>query len=216
MKCEKWVLLAAQIVLMALGFAAAYAFLMWFSADSDGGMALAMIPYYLVMGCALFVLVMGITAYKCYLPVCVSFGSTRRDAIFGLQIMERLPAMAVILLTAAFCMIVKNDVTRGFMALWFPLFCLLIAAGSLGGIIGCVGVRFGRIGMLLSVVIFIMCGMAGGFVGGVTAAGGLPVAGVNIDFSAMLAIVSAVIAVVLWAAELIVMSKILRKYEVKL
>lgn len=219
MKCEKWLTLAAQIILMAVGFAAAYAFLMWLSADSAGAVALSMVPYYLVMGCALFVMVIGIAAYKSYLPVCVSFGSTRRDAMFGLQIMSRLPAMAVTLIAAAFCMIVKNEMTRGFMALWLPLFCLMLAAGSLGGIIGCIGVRFGRIGMLLSVIILMLCGMTGGFVGGVTAAGGF--AGVSafladFDISTVVTLVAAIVAVVLWAVELIIMKKILGKYEVKL
>ena len=215
MKCEKWVRIAVTILLMTMGFALFYALIMWFSTGTDA-MPFVMIPYYLVLGGALFVLIMGITANKCYLPVCVSFGSTRRDAIFGLQIMERLPAMAVILISVVVCMIFRNDVTRGFMALWLPMFCLLICAGSLGGIIGCIGVRFGRIGMILSVIIFIMCGMAGGFIGGFTAGGGVFSFGLNIDISKLITIISAILAVVLWAVELILMTRILKKYEVKL
>ena len=102
------------------------------------------------------------------------------------------------------------------MQLWFPMFCLLIAAGSVGGIVGCVGVRFGRIGTVFSVLIFVACGFCGGLVGGITAAGGFADISLGLELPTVIAIIAAAIALVLWAVELIVVKIILTKYEVKL
>ncbi len=215
MKCRKWLELAGQILLMAVGFALVYCLLMWTSGDGDGITVLSLLPYYMVMGCGLFVMVMGITAYITYLPVCISFGCTRRDAVIGLQIMSRLPAMGVILLAFAVSFAVRNDITRGFMAAWLPLFFLLIAVGSIGGIVGSLGIRFGRIGRLLSVCIFVLCGMVGGFVGGFTAGGGMGTEFI-FDISGMLTLIAGAVALVLWAVELILVIRIMKNYEVKL
>lgn len=222
MKCEKWLKLALTITLMAIAFSLFFMMVMLLTGNGYGVSGneavffISLLPEYLMLGCGLFTLIMGITGYNCYLPVLVSFGCKRRDAMVGLQILERVPAMLCVLVGAAISFAIRNDVTRSFLEIWPMLFCILWIAGSVSGIAGSLSVRFGRIATVITTLVFVLCGMAGGFVGGVSSGGGLPAAGMGGDIVAFLTPVLAAAAVVLWAAELIVSYRILRKYEVKL
>lgn len=109
-------------------------------------------------------MVLNMLAYKLYLPVALSFGSSRREAFVGLQFLRLLPG-AIIMAAAALAMVPAEMDVRAVVPAGLGAILLLDAVGS--GV-GMVSVKFGKgfivvcsavIGMLAG-----LCGVGGGFV----------------------------------------------------
>lgn len=219
MKLKRWLLLSGSIVFSGFGIAVIFVIINMLTASGAGiANAFYQMPQNFVTGCMLVCAIMSVTVYKVYLPMCLSMGSRRLDAFVGLQIMSKLPAVAATVLSAVFCLIFKNDSTSVFLAAWKLNLLEVIIAGSVGGIMGCVWVRFGRVGAVLTVVFMALIGGTIGFLSGFSASNHEMPQIINswLGGSDNFILGFAAVAALLWLAEIIFSRNTLKNYEVKL
>ena len=171
------------------------------------------LPVYLLLFGGLVTMALGTGLYKLHLPLALSFGSTRNEAILGMQIQRFLPAALIVGLTLVLTTVAK-DRSMVPAAAVVPLgFGLFLGFGALGGIAGMTMVRFGRIGLAITVVVGLIVGMGAGVLAGMTIGSG------SIDaFFENLGLHWLVfcIGVLLYAVVMIPEQRLIWKYNVKL
>ena len=141
--------------------------------DPEG--ALLCTPYYLLMGGAIFSVVLTVSSYRLYLPVYLSLGSTRRSAMYGLHMMSLLPVAATVLLCGAYCLLLQNDISASLRPL-LPLAGVgLLMLTMIGHGVGCSMLRFSKLGRAINLVLIgLVAACAGGLGGWLTAGEALP------------------------------------------
>ena len=145
-----------------------------FSSGLDVSSALRNIPYFPALAGMMFSLLMINSSYLTYLPVFLSFGSTRRSALWGLQLMGLAIALGSTAITALTCLI-PGEVSRSLLPMLPAVFFLQLMTASLGHLVGCTTVRHPKWGAALNLVcVFLVCGGGGGIGGYLSGSGGFP------------------------------------------
>ena len=187
-----------------------------FSSGMDLYAALRNIPYFPALAGLMFTLLMINSAYLTYLPVYLSFGSTRRSARWGMQLMGIAIALGSTAITALTCLI-PGEVSRSLLPMLPALFFLQLMLASVGHLVGCTTVRHPKWGTALNLLcVFLVCGGGGGIGGYLAGSGGaLPALPVSLQpLTCTVAAAGIAAAITLLAVPL--QSRVLKTYEVRL
>ena len=171
------------------------------------------VPIYLLVFGGMMQLAMVLGVYKLNLPLCLSFGSTRREASVGIQLFRLIPVVGLTaVLTVLTALLGDTSPLSAADAVPSGL-GISLAAAALGSLMGMVYLRFGKLAVILTVVVMLLCGGTAGF---------LAVVGVNNEWlnRSIAAIglqwIALVIGAVLYLVSLIPEHRVIRKYQVKL
>ena len=111
---------------------------------------------------AIMLLAMMLAVYKFSLGLSISMGSTRREAFVGLQVFRLLPTLVTVGLTALLTLMPSVEAFWGPAVVIPAALGLFLATGAFGSLLGMVYLRFGKLGAVLSVILFILIGITGG------------------------------------------------------
>ena len=148
-----------------------------------------------------------------YLPLTLSFGSGRREAVFGAQIfcVVYVVSAYIILVLAGFMSSGKFDGKLN--VLIAVLFVFMTAVGQL---VSVAQMHFGIKGMIIGIVIVVLC-MVGGFVTGIGFIDQIMawINGMQINVVWILFAIGAIVSIALYAVSVMVLFREMRYYEVK-
>lgn len=163
MKLKYWITNGFQILLIVVAASFLYGLLITVqNSYMNWNDLLVLLPIYMLLFGGMMQLAQTIGVYKLNLNLCLAFGSTRNEALLGLQLFRLIPILCN---TALICVILA---LAGENALFTPLTALPIslgiglAGGALGSVIGIVYARFGRLATVLTVVIIVAVAITGG------------------------------------------------------
>ena len=163
MRLRFWIDSGLQTFAAAIGACGFYALLMYIQLGSDVQDLLSTIPVYLLAFGGIMLMVMNIGVYKFHLHLALSFGSTRNEAILGLNLFRLIPA---VLMTATLVIMSRLPGSNfGFQPIPLGLGVYLFF-GALGTLIGIVFTKYGKIvTVITAIAIVLCCGAIGFFVG---------------------------------------------------
>lgn len=213
-----WFRYGLHTFLWSLGVALLYLVIATFSSafSADISDILIAFPYYVLLGCAMFAVMMTNSIYILQLPVSLSMGRTRRETLLGIHVMTLTPVCGVILFCLLFCLIVRNDMTRDMLLLLPAAAAALVTTTCVGHCMGCASIRFPKFGKVISfIAIMIVCGGAGGVMGWIGASGIFP-SFEHISFSCIVTVIVFGVMLIMLAVTLPFQRSVLRRYEVKL
>ncbi|MDE7219006.1 MAG: hypothetical protein K2O45_05220 [Oscillospiraceae bacterium] len=155
---------------VVLGAAAVLAVISLFSAEGlDFATFAAVVPYYLCIAAIFVMMMLNSGSQTLYVPLLLSMGETRRNVLLGFHYYRVL----IIAVTAALCSLIwllaPGEASAAGLRSIPTILCVLLIASALGSIMGTVFVRWKWAG---TVLIIILCGVAGGTVGFAGATGG--------------------------------------------
>ena len=159
MKSRFWIKEGLKITLLTLGSSLFYTTLMTaLDEDIAANEALFVLAVYLLIIVGIVSLLLDIFVYKSPLPLVISFGSTRKEAIFGLHLYRLIPT-AVMIAIATALMAVSGE--SGGLAAWglVPLGLgqqLLCHGAGIG--IGLVSLKRGNAAAIISAIAFMILG----------------------------------------------------------
>lgn len=161
-----WSIQVTEIVACSIGLAAAMMVLQMFTSNAnamlEGVTWVFLSPVYLLIMGAITVMISGITVFQTYFPVLVSMNVTRKGAAGGIVLVQGASSLVVLLLAAviwSFAAKLSGEDIGGMMALSAGLFFMVAAVGIL---FGTVVIRWGKIGIFLMILIFMVVGAVAG------------------------------------------------------
>lgn len=161
-----WSIQVMEIAACSVGLAAAMMVFQMFASNAnamlEGVTWVFLSPVYLLIMGAITVMISGITVFQTYFPVLVSMNVTRKGAAGGIVLAQAAASLVVLLLAAviwSFAAKLSGEDIGGMMALSAGLFFMTAAFGIL---FGTVVIRWGKIGIFLTMLIF---AAVGGIVG---------------------------------------------------
>ena len=151
MRLRYWLVGAVKLLGMVVGASAFYCLVMWLQMD-DGELTFLLIglPLYFILFGAFMMLGLTVSLYKSMVNMALSFGSTRREVLAGLQLYRLLPSLAVTALAALLTVIpgAEHMFSPGeTISICLGVFLLCSAYGS---VLGMVNYRFGKVGAIVS------------------------------------------------------------------
>jgi len=171
------------------------------------------LPVYLLVFGGLVMMALNTGLYKLQLPLALSFGATRNEAILGMQIQRFLPAALIVGLTLILTTVAKDYSMVPAQAVAPLGFGLFLGFSALGSIAGMAMVRFGKIGLAVTVAVGLVVGMGAGIVAGMSIGSGFAAAFFeNIGIPWLILSVG----VFLYAIVMIPEQRLIWKYNVKL
>ncbi len=163
MKLKYWITSGFQIFLIVVAASFLYGLLITVqNSYMDWNDLWVLLPIYQLLFGGMMQLAQTTGVYKLNLNLALAFGSTRNEALLGLQLFRLIPTLCN---TALICVL---QAVAGENAIFTPLTALPIslgiglAGGALGTVIGIVYARFGRLATVLTVLIIVALGITGG------------------------------------------------------
>lgn len=151
---------SAGVVLCA---AAVLAVISLFSAEGlDFTTFAAVMPYYLCVAAIFVMMMVNSGSQTLYVPLLLSMGETRRNVLLGFHYYRLLIIAVTLALCSAVWLLVPGEVSSVGLRSIPTLVCMLFIASALGSIMGTIFVRWKWAG---TVLIILLCGIAGGAVG---------------------------------------------------
>ena len=130
MKLKYWITSGFQTLLYVVLATSVYGLMMTLQMSNMDWMDLLMLlPIYLLLFGAMMQMAMTIGVYKLSLNLVLAFGSTRNEALLGLQLLRLIPALST---TALICILLA---LAGENAIVSPGSALPVALGVTGGIL---------------------------------------------------------------------------------
>ncbi len=213
MKLKMWLWVSFKNLVWVLAISVFYSLMM--STEEHPILSrLELMPYYLTIGGWMILCVLSGVSLFYYIPLSVSLGSTRKACFFGLQMIKIIPCVIITALCLAIACFIKSDVTAGVLKLLPVIFMVLLSGGSIGAIISCVKLRFGKAGAIIMVALFAIIGGVNGFF--LASNGKFNFAKLNMDGDSTLTLIVGLVTFVLFAGSVITQYLSLKKYEVKL
>lgn len=162
MRLRYWIRSGFQTFGLVLLASTIYSFLMFIQLDDGLEGVLITWPIYLLVFGGMMLLAMNIGIYKLNLQLALSFGSTRNEAILGLNLVRLIPTVLLTAILTLLCSLTDaaDTLTVGQaipVGLGVYLFC-----GAIGSVIGVVYTKFGKIATVISVVVFLLVGLSAG------------------------------------------------------
>ena len=213
MKLKMWLRESLKNLIWVLVISVFYSLLI----STDGNpiiSRLELMPYYFAVGGWMIQCVMSGISLFYYIPLSVSMGSTRKSCFVGLQILKLLPCVIITAACWLITLLIKSEVTAGVKMFLPAIFMVLITGGSIGAIIGCIKLRFGKVGAVIMVAVFALLGGLNGFF--IASRGMLNIFSFQAESAGSLNLLLGIITLALLAASVITQYFSLRKYEVKL
>lgn len=159
----------------------------------------------------LFAMIGPVSYVGSYLPLTLSFGSGRREAVFGAQI------FCVVYVVSAYIILVFAGIMSSgkfngkLNALIAVLFIFMTAVGQL---ISVAQMHFGIKGMIIGIVIVVLC-MVGGFVTGFIDQIMAWINRIQTNVVWTLLAIAAIVSIALYAVSVMALFREMRHYEVK-
>lgn len=163
-----WVKEGLRYVVAVLGASFLYSlFMMIAGSEKDWIDTLTMATMYLVMFSAIMALVFNMTLYQSVLPLTISFGCLRKEALVGLQIYRLTVLIPVTAITAVLAAMVAPDIgTQAWIIVVLEIAAYLFCT-SIGGLIGPLSGKLSKtlLGVLYGVAMLaFMVILAGGII----------------------------------------------------
>lgn len=169
MRLRYWFTGALQLLGMVLGASALYCLVIWLQMDDEVQFLLTMLPLYFILFGSIMMLCLTVGLYKTMVNLALSFGSTRREVLAGLQLYRLLPTLAVAALAALLTGIpgVESVFSLGQTA----RICLgaFLVSSAFGSVLGMVNYRFGKVGAVVTGISIAAVGIGVGVALGLTA-----------------------------------------------
>ena len=161
----------------------------------------------------LFALIGPISYVGAYLPLVLSFGSGRREAVFGTQIFCIAYGVSSYIIMVLAGIMSSGKLDGKLDVLIAVLFIFMTAVGQL---VSVAQMHFGMKGMILGIVMVVLC-MVGGFVTGIGFIDQIMewINGIHTNVLWILLAIGAMISVLLYAVSVTVLFREMRYYEVK-
>ena len=183
----------------------------------DFGTFATVMPYFLLISSIFMMLMINTGSQALYVPLLLSFGETRRNVLLGFHYYRALVITATLAACALIWLLAPGEVSAIGLRSIPTLLCVLVIVSAVGSILGTLFVKWKWLG---TVIIILICGVAGGTVG---------FAGASVDDAISIAktadIVSHLIKLPWWllaavpvalAADVVFQWLLLRRQEVKL
>ena len=175
MRLRFWIRSGLQTFVAVIGACAFYALLMYIQLGDGTQDLISMIPMYLLAFGGMMLMVMNTGVYKLHLHLALSFGSTRNEAILGLNLFRLIPAALLTVVLTVICALPGSDFPSQSIPLGLGVYLLF---GAMGTLIGIVFTKYGKIvTVITAILILICCGAIGFFVG--ISGGGIHFGGVG-------------------------------------
>ena len=161
----------------------------------------------------LFALIGSISYVGAYLPMALSFGSGRREAVFGAQIFCIAYGVSSYIIMVLAGIMSSGKLDGKLDVLIAVLFIFMTAVGQL---VSVAQMHFGIKGMIIGIVIVVLC-MVGGFVTGIGFIDEIMVwiNGMQTNVVWTLLAIGAIASIALYAVSVTVLFREMRYYEVK-
>lgn len=175
MRLRFWIISGLQTFAAVVGACGFYALLMYIQLGNGVQDLISMIPMYLLAFGGMMLMVMNIGVYKLHLHLTLAFGSTRNEAILGLNLFRLIPSVLLTAILVGMTFLPGSDFEFRPIPLGLGVYLLF---GALGTLIGIVFTKYGKIvTVITAIVIVIGCGCIGLFVG--MSGGGIHMGGVG-------------------------------------
>lgn len=134
-----------------------------FSADGlDVATFATVVPYYLCVAAIFMMMMLNSGSHSTYVPLLLSMGETRRNVLLGFHYYRVLIIAVTLAACALIWLLAPGEVSSVGLRSIPTLLCVLLIASALGSIMGTVFVKWKWAG---TVLIILLCGVAGGTVG---------------------------------------------------
>ena len=202
-----------QLTGMMLIFMVVYGFLFNMGSGSIFGDFWKTAYFYGGIISVLFALIGPISYVGAYLPLVLSFGSGRREAVFGTQIFCIAYGVSSYIIMVLAGIMSSGKLEGKLDVLIAVLFIFMTAVGQL---VSVAQMHFGMKGMILGIVMVVLC-MVGGFVTGIGFIDQIMewINGIHTNVLWILLAIGAMISVLLYAVSVTVLFREMRYYEVK-
>lgn len=151
---------SAGVVLAA---AAVLAVISLFSAEGlDFATFAAVMPYYLCIAAIFVMMMINSGSQTLYVPLLLSMGETRRNVLLGFHYYRVLIIAVTLAVCSLIWLLMPGEVSSVGLRSIPTLLCVLLIASALGSIMGTIFVKWKWAG---TVLIILLCGVAGGTVG---------------------------------------------------
>lgn len=163
-----WVKEGLQYVVAVLGSSFLYSLFMMIAGSAKGWIdTLTMATMYLVMFSAVMALVFNMTLYQSILPLAISFGCGRKEALAGLQIYRLTVLIPLAGITAVLAVPTASDIgTQAWIIVVLEIAAYLFCT-SIGGLIGPLSGKLSKTVMgvlyIVAMLVFIVM-IAGGII----------------------------------------------------
>ena len=163
MKLKYWITSGFQTLLYVALASFLYGLLLTLqSSYMDWSDLLMLLPIYLLLFGAIMLMAMTIGVYKLNLNLVLAFGSTRNEALFGLQLFRLIPTLSIAALVCILLALAgENAIVSPGSALPVAL-GVSLAGSAFGTVIGVVYTRFGKLATVLTVLVMVALGITGG------------------------------------------------------
>ncbi len=153
MRLRFWLKESLNVIVASVGGSALYTFLMWLS-DMDFGDngPLFMGLIYLCGFGGFMGLIMNIVAHSQHLPTALSFGSTRKEAMVGMQIFRLLPALVIAILSTVLFIIYEDQSQAKYLLVGVLSLFVSLVLGTWGSFMGIMHIRFGTKALVITLV----------------------------------------------------------------
>ena len=157
MRLRYWFKESLTVIVASVGGSALYTFLMWLS-DMDFGddSPLFMGLIYLCCFGGFMGLIMNIAAHSQHLPTALSFGSTRKEAMVGMQIFRLLPALIIAILSTVLFIIYEGQFQAKYLLIGVLSLAVSLILGTWGSFIGIAGHSHNKKAVAAAVIIGIL------------------------------------------------------------
>lgn len=182
----------------------------------DWALFFSTVPLFLIVAAVFCMILVNSSTHLLYNPLLLSMGETRRNVFFGSCYFRALIIGVTIALCSIMWLLASGTVAAAGLGSLFNIFCILMAASSIGNLFGTLYVKWKWVG--------VMClALVGGVVGGTS--GFIFSAGINLEQTTVMKVTNflrempwwfALAALGLQAADLFFHWMLLRRQEVKL
>ena len=169
MRLRYWLKSGFQTFGLVIGACLLYGFLMGIQLQDALSDMFVLMPVYLLLFGGMMLLAMNIGVYKFNLQLALAFGSTRNEAILGLNLFRLIPTILLTAVLVVFCALpmVEAPVSA---AQAIPLgLGVYLFFGALGSAIGVIFTKYGKIVAIVTAVLLVLicgvCGFLAGFSG---------------------------------------------------
>lgn len=144
MRLRYWFKESLTVIVASVGGSALYTFLMWLS-DMDFGDDGPLFMGFVYLCCfgGFMGLIMNIAAHSQHLPTALSFGSTRKEAMVGMQIFRLLPALVIAILSTVLFIIYEGQFQTKCLLIGVLSLAVSLILGTWGSFMGIMHSRFG-------------------------------------------------------------------------
>lgn len=202
-----------QLTGMMLIFMVVYGFLFNMGSSSIFGDFWKTAYFYGGIISVLFALIGPISYVGAYLPLVLSFGSGRREAVFGTQIFCIAYGVSSYIIMVLAGIMSSGKLDGKLDVLIAVLFIFMTAVGQL---VSVAQMHFGIKGMIIGIVFVVLC-MVGGIVAGIGFIDQIMawINGMQTNVVWTLLAIAAIVSIVLYAVSVMALFREMRHYEVK-